>query len=286
VAVTNTDPPEARYLVEPPSTCRDTLERQSWPCPPVAIAVGDLHVGVRPGDPALDALLRRVLGAHNVEGLTPPANYSVRLAAPVRNRRGAGFHLLYRSCGLALRTRDPRRLMEGLFHHLDSHHPAFGSGLLAVGGVALVGDGRALIAPAALRSWMSRLERRLNLRGLRVVDLPWVLVDSNGPAIVVPEGILDVDRRALDDLAAIAPGSRPDPSVPPGRYPLTGWAFLGNGDALTRARAVALATRFTAHRDGMQPTLDALAEVMRTIEPTSVAWSAPADLVAAIAERS
>ncbi len=163
---------------------------------------------MRPGDPALDALLRRVL-AHIVEGLTPPANYSVRLAAPVRNRRGAGFHLLYRSCGLALRTRDPRRLMEGLFHHLDSHDPAFGSGSLALGGVALVGDGRALIAPAALRSWMSRLERRLNLRGLRVVDLPWVLVDPNGPAIVVPEGILDVDRRALDDLAAIAPGSRP-----------------------------------------------------------------------------
>ena len=74
--------------------------------------------------------------------------------------------------------------------------------------------------------------------------------------------------------------------MPTGRYPLTGWAFLGDGDAMSRAQAVALATRSTLHPDGIQPTLDALATVMREIEPTSLPWSAPAELVAAIAERS
>ena len=210
--------------------------------PPIAIEVGDLHLGVRPGNAALDACLRRAFPTPARTDLAPPPNYSIRLAEPVKHRRGAGFHMLYRSCGLTLRTRDPHRLVAGLVRHLDSHDPDFGAGLLAVSGVALVGEDRALIAPNALRSWMSRVERRLNLRGLRVVDLPWVLLDPEQHTIVVPDIRLAVDWAALegtDGIDAIAPGSRPDPPVPTGRYPLTGWAFLGDGDAMSRAQAVA-----------------------------------------------
>jgi hypothetical protein len=277
---------EPRYLVEPPSTCRDTLDRQGWPEPTLAVAVGPYHVGVRPGDPALAARLRAGLRAHTVAGLDPPANYSVRLAAPVRHRRGAGFHLLYRGCGLALRSRDPRRLVEGLVHHLDSFDPAYGAGCVALQAVALVRDGRALIAPMILRSSLARVERRLNLRGLRFVDTPCVLLDALRSEIVVPDTSLDVDWAAFDDLDTIAPGSRPDPPVPVGRYPVSGWTFLGDGNGISRARAVALATRATIRTRAAQPTLDALATVMRGIEPTSIRWAAPADLAAALAARS
>ncbi|MGH8979385.1 MAG: hypothetical protein ACRDV7_15000, partial [Acidimicrobiia bacterium] len=181
------EPIEPRYLPEPSSTCRDTLERQGWPLPPMAVAVGNLHLGVRPSDAGLAALLRQALRAHTVARLEPPANFSVRLAGPVQHRRGAGFHMLYRGCGLVLRTRDPRRLVGGLFHHLDAFRPEYGAGCYAIRGVALVGDGRALIAPVALRSSMARVERRLNLRGLRFVDTPWVLLDVARAEIVVPD---------------------------------------------------------------------------------------------------
>ena len=106
-------------------------------------------------------------------------------------------------------------------------------------GVALVGEHGALIAPAALRQWMAAVERRLNVRGLRVVDAPWVLVDVDTNEVVVPDPAaagLAVDGdafRALDDLA---PASRPDPAVAIGRYPLNAWAFIGDGTAMTRAQ--------------------------------------------------
>ena len=101
------NPPSRGTWHEPPSTCRDTLELQGWPVPAIAIEVGDLHLGVRPGNAALDACLRRVLPTPARTDLAPPPNYSIRLAEPVKHRRGAGFHMLYRSCGLTLRTREP-----------------------------------------------------------------------------------------------------------------------------------------------------------------------------------
>jgi hypothetical protein len=252
----------------------------------MAVAVGELHLGVRPGDAELAARLGDALRAHTVGGLDPPANFSVRFAGPLQHRRGAGFHMLYRGCGLVLRTRDPRRLLGGLFRHLDAFRPEYGADWYAIRSVALVGDGRALIAPFALRSWMPRIERRLNIRGLRFVDMPWVLLDTARVEIVVPDLGLDVDWSALEGLEAAAPASRPDPAVPAGRYALTGWTFLGDGEPLSRARAVALASRSTSGHGSAQATLDALASVMRAIEPTSLPWSAPAELVDALAERS
>ena len=81
-----------------------------------------------------------------------------------------------------------------------------------------MGERGALIAPAALRQWMSAVERRLNVRGLRVVDAPWVLVDVDTNEVVVPDPMaaglgVDLDAfRALDDLApvvALGSGGRP-----------------------------------------------------------------------------
>jgi hypothetical protein len=247
---------------------------------PVGVGAWLLGVGT---DAALAPRLRAALAAHVRDDARPPVNFSVQLASATKRRRGAGFHLLHRGSSVLVRSRDPHRVVNGLLLYLDAFTPGYGSGLLPVNGVALVGGSGALLAPSVLRPSMSRLERRLNLRGLRVVDTPWALIDPDGPTVVVPEPTLAVDHRALTGIEVLAP-SRPDPTVPAGRYLLRDWVFLGDGGALTRARAVALATRFTRETNGVQGTLDALAEVMRAVVPRSVAWAPPSELVTAITE--
>ena len=117
--------------------------------------------------------MRDALRPYFVAGLDPPANYSVRLAAnDERHRRGAGFHFLYRGSAPVVRTRDPQRIAAGLCQHLAAFLPGASAGRLVVNGVALVGERGALIAPAALRQWMSAVERRRNVRGLRVDRTP------------------------------------------------------------------------------------------------------------------
>ncbi len=145
--------------------------------------------------------------------------------------------------------------------HLAAFLPATSEGRLTVNGVALVGERGALIAPAALRQWMAAIERRLNLRGLRVVDAPWVLLDPDTNEVVVPDPAaagLAVEPEAFHALDDLAPSSRPDAAVAVGRYPLVGWAFTGDGEAMSRAQGVAFALRLTNNAAGLQPTLDAL----------------------------
>jgi hypothetical protein len=134
---------------------------------------------------------------------------------------------------------------------------------------------------------MSAVERRLNGRGLRVVDAPWVLVDAESNEVVVPDPVaagLGVDPDAFRELEDLTPSSHSDPAVAPGRYPLVGWAFTGDGKPMSRAQGVAFALRLTNSTNGLQPTLDALAHVMRATPPVSVEWTAPALLAARLAE--
>ena len=164
-------------------------------------------MGVRAGHAELDEVMRRALRAHFVAGLDPPANYSVRLAEPdEQHRRGAGFHFLYRGSAPVVRTAIRNDWRPGCASTSPrSSRPR--AGRLIVNGVALVGERGALIAPAALRQWMAAVERRLNVRGLRVVDAPWALVDADTNEVVVPDPVaagLAVEPeafRALDDLA-------------------------------------------------------------------------------------
>ena len=177
------------------------------------------------GTAELDAVVRRALRTHFVAGLDPPANYSVRLAATTSNTGaapGSTSSTAARPRSSARATRSGSRPAWASTSPRSSPPPR---GRLIVNGVALVGERGALIAPAALRQWMSAVERRLNVRGLRVVDAPWVLVDADNNEVVVPDPVaagLGVDHdafRALDDLA---PSSRSDPAVAPGVIPC--WA--------------------------------------------------------------
>ena len=233
----------------------------------------------------MSQLLRRALGAHVVEHVAAPPNYSVVLAdAP--ESRPAGFHFLYRSSTRVLRTRDPQRLVRGLFSYLSGHHRSDDANLLWLRGVALVGERGVVIAPAVLRQYATQLERRLNLGGARFVDMEAVAIDWSSSEVVVPEPLLEVDWSQLDHLGSVVPGARPDPPVPPGRYPVVGWAFLGQGNPPSRAQAVALATRFVARSagSGRQHTLDALSHVMRSLAPARLEWSEPSRLAAPLLE--
>lgn len=262
------------------------MDRQVW-TETATFDVGGLHLGVRSSNAEFDQLLRETLRAHLVEGGEAPPNFSVKLADANKRNGPVGFHLLYRSSSVQLRTRDPQRLVRGLFAHLASYRKEQLRGFLGVQGVGLVSERGAVIAPTTLRQIRAQIERRLNELGVRFIDDSFILMDWKSHEVVVPEPFLEIDWSALDRLDKILPGGRPDPPVPPGRYPLIGWAFFAHGEErLTRGQALALGVRSTFGDEalGMQPTLDALADVMRNIEPVSVAWSTPAELASRFAE--
>jgi hypothetical protein len=231
--------------------------------------------------------LRVALARHLVTDVDAPANYSLQIEPPPAAGEPASFHFLHRSSTSVVRSRDTRRIARALVGHLSSHHPAHAAGLLRLQGVTLVRDGAAVLAPAVLRQWPELIERRLNGRGLRFVDLPWAVVDPDRAEVVVPEPALDVDWTALDALALL--GDRADPAVEPGRYPLAGWAFwVGPDDVgpLSRAQAVLRGVQLLLDaiatddgRERVQRVLDDLASLVRSIDAAGIGSDDPIALV-------
>ena len=189
------------------------------------------HRRARRGDPTRVAAAHRRRARAARELLHPPRRARQR---PTAEAPGSTSSITARHPSCA--PRDPQRLAAGLCQHLAAFLPASTDGLLIVNGVALVGERGAVIAPAPLRQWMSAVERRLNVRGVRVVDAPWVLVDVDTNEVVVPDPAaagLAIDGDAFGALDELAPASRADPAVGVGRYPLGAWAFIGDGTAMT-----------------------------------------------------
>ena len=86
---------------------------------------------------------------------------------------------------MVLRTRDLERLIQGLVGHLDSNRRV-DDGMLRARAVALVGERGALVAPAILRQYLAQVERRLNVRGVRIADPPYVSIDWQERVVVIP----------------------------------------------------------------------------------------------------
>lgn len=226
-----------------------------------------------------------MLRSHVVEDRDAPANLSVKLAERPEGGATRGFHFLYRSSNMQLRTRDPRRLVQGLIAYLSSFLEPEVPDSVRVSGVGLVRNGGALVAPVNLQQLRSQVERRLNRQGIRFIDIPWLLVDSKRMEVVVPEPRLDVDWSQFDRVDELLGPAPADPPVPPGRYPLTGWAFLSTRDErLTRGQALAMSMRVTFGTEATQKRLDALANVMRSIQPIGVEWSTAGALANSISK--
>lgn len=208
------------------------------------VAVGSLQIGVRTGSTSLDVGLRAALAAHIVEDGQAPPNYSVRLT------EGPGsFHFLYWGGRTVLRTLDPQRLLDGLLTHLSAHAGLVPGRLRANALAAMRGDA-ALVLPAWLRQELPHFEPLLVRRGFTVADGPWVEIDL-ATAEVVVEPPLRVHRPALDTIIANTRRKRREPSVPPGRYRIAAWSFLGAaGDAgrLSRAEATMRAITLSSTR--------------------------------------
>ena len=242
-------------------------------------------MGVRSSNPAVHDLLRRVLAAHLVDDVEAPANYSVLLAGDDPSSRNGAFHFLYRGFTPAVRTRDPERLVAALFGRLAGHLDDGRIHQVRLDSLALVAEDRAVLVPAEIRYVIPTLERRLNAKGLRVVDQPWAALDIETGELVVDEPALGIDRSALAELSEVVPRPRrPDPPVRPGRYRLAGWGFgLGHAHEgpISRAQAVALACPqvLNGRELGAQRLLDGLAGAVRIVDPMAVWADSPAALV-------
>ncbi|MGH9063244.1 MAG: hypothetical protein ACRD0L_04595 [Acidimicrobiales bacterium] len=229
-----------------------------------------------------DALLRRVLAAHLVEGREAPPNYSVVLAGGNGARAGAGgpreLSFLYRSSIAVTRTRSAGRVVRALCSFLAGHGEVARDGLLPLAGIAIVGE-RAVLAPATLRNYveLAKLEGTLRRSGLRLLDAPYVTVDPGTAELVVGPPALQLDESALAGIEGDGRGAGGDGGVGPARYPIAGWGFLLSSDdpgPLTRARSVVLGMQDVLGErplDG-QKTLDALARLLAGIEPVPLSW--------------
>ena len=244
-------------------------------------AIGDVWLGIRSSTDEFDTRLRRVLAAHVAPEVDAPANYSCKLANGERTRGKRNLQFLYRGNSAIVRTRSERRVMHALLAELSWYAGPHEPSLLSVHGIALVGPTGALIAPPTLRPWLSTIERRLQAKGLRIVDTPTVLVDPARSEVVVPEPALTLDRDALAELR----GTGDDEVVAPGRHPIRGWAFFTEpteDGTVPRARAVAMVAQLADNVDafGLQESLDGIAHVIRGLEPRALTARRPGDVVA------
>jgi hypothetical protein len=96
---------------------------------------------------------------------------------------------LFRSSLVEVRSRSPRRLIDGLLAHLGFYADESADGLLAVDAMALVTEDRAYLVPWELRPSLDRLERRLNRAGYAVADERYALLTST------PANSSPVERR-------------------------------------------------------------------------------------------
>lgn len=252
--------------------------------------MGDLYIGVRSSHPDVHTAVTRALSKHVVGEVDAPSNYSLQMAGH-ENPDGAtsDFHFLYRGFDPIVRTRDPRRLLEGFFGHLASHATDERRDYLRLDAVAFVREGQCLLAPADLRKALTVIERRLNKEGVRVLDRPWATVDHATRELVVSTDGLEIERSALDPLInSHSAGKRRDPGVPCGRYPVIGWAFGRGRDGagpLSRSMAVAEATKLVMNVPvlGGATVLKALTSVLADIDAVALWSEKPEGLAAPIA---
>lgn len=199
--------------------------------------MGDHDIGVRSNTAALDAALRRLLAAHLVEDVAAPPFFSVGVNRPA-GRVAKPLHVLFQRSTLAVRTRSPRRVVHALVRLLSAagRRPP---GLLELDALLLVRDGTAVLAPAALRARLSRLEPPLRRVGVLASDDPLAWLDPATGEVVVPPPALTLDPSGWAELSELASEPLAQAGlVEPGRYRLGAWLFAPGDDALRPAERV------------------------------------------------
>ncbi len=149
--------------------------------------------------------------------------------------------MLYEGHTNLVRSRHPERALRALFQHLAKYLPDEPNGYLKLRDLALVRDGRSILVPRGIVTWLDQLAPRLNRAGWQFVDHPWSTLDLDTVELVVPPPMLTVDGGWEEEIG-VGHSRREPVAVGPGRYPLAGWGvFSAEEGVMTRAAGVAAA---------------------------------------------
>jgi hypothetical protein len=226
------------------------------------VDVGTVRVGVRADRHDVGEALRRALGSLVVDDSASTPNYSFRFGASSRD-----FHVLYWGGCMQSRSPDVRRVLRALLLHLAAHAnvPA---GLLRVKAAAAVKDGQVTLAPPLAPNELAATVRRLQDRGVTVLDAPFADIDIDRGELVVADRF-EYEPAALASLVDSMPRPRrPDTGLPSGRYPIERWLFFDRSGPGTRdiGRAAATVAAAAAVQGGEADGLLArLAALLHTV---------------------
>ena len=234
--------------------------------------IGPLHIGVRTDAEWLDGIIRKALSAYHVSGVEAPANFSIVVPQSKLNGGPKGLNMLYEGHSNLVRSRRPERVVRALFHHLAKYLPDESNGFLKVSDLALVRDGRSILVPRGVVTWMGQLAPRLNRAGWQFVDHPWSTLDLDTAELVIPPPILTIDDGWEAEISA-GRTQREPAAVGPGRYPLTGWGvYSAEERVMSRAAGVAAVavTVLNPSELGARKTLQWLLDLAEAVPVTGL----------------
>jgi hypothetical protein len=244
------------------------------------VDVGRVRVGVRADRAELGELLRAALGPLVVDDADSTPNYAVRFGESSRD-----FHVLYWGGCMQARSVDPRRVLRALLLHLGAHAHV-PDGLLRAHVAVGVRDGRAVLAPPIHPNELAATVRRLQDRGVTMLDAPFADLDLARREVVVADRFA-YDERALDELvAALPPPRRDDPGLPAGRYPIDRWLFFdreGRGVQPISRAAATVAAASAVRRGNLDDLLGRLAALTDRVPSFAVRPTTVAETVEAVA---
>ena len=282
--------PGQRFLEEPPSGCRQRVDRLGWTAP-ATFRIGELSIGVRSATSEVDRVLRQVLADHLEPGVDAPANFSVDGRRPGQTV-GRAIHRLYRSCTPVVRAQASSRIAWALLAHLGAFVERTRTDAPVLGAMTLVSGDHAVLAPPLARRHLDRLEPLLRRRGIGVADSPVVRLDAEPRSIVLPVPNL----RLAPHTAALLDGLDDDVEaesahagwVAPGTYRLAGWLLLDDRATSTSSASAArgIAT-YTAEVDNLpriegESAIDRLRSLLTAAPGVAVPRAQPACLAEAV----
>lgn len=259
----------------------DKLNRLVW-AGSSTYRIGPLYLGVRSDSAWLDQVLREALQDYWVPEVEAPPNYSIVISREDSNGNSAGLNMLYEGHTNLVRSRYPERAIRALFQHLAKYLPAQSDGLLRAAAQALVRDGRAILVPNFVVTWMAQLAPRLNRSGWQFVDQPQAAIDLEHAELVVLPPRLAISDSWLKELSGNRSEKEPD-LVEPGRYPLAGWGvFSAEERVMSRAAGTAVLAMTITNPSaiGVSETVDGLLDITARIPVTGLGSPFEGDLAA------
>ena len=178
------------------------------------IEIGGRRLGIRTTSRAFGAWIDETFPEHLVGGEPEMYDYSVVVDGgdgAESDRRGTRFHILYYGVGAVIRTMHLPELGRSLVAELEGWALKERTDRIFVHAAAVAMDGISILVPAWLVAYLGDLGRRIERAQLRLPIARWSAVDPESGSLVPPPPIVDVPKRAFDDLERL--------QVPNGRGP-------------------------------------------------------------------